>query len=185
MKFIFVFFLVLGLGSPQNLIAQSNTLELLKEGGKIVFIRHAYAPGGGDPVDFSLNNCDTQRNLNHQGIKQSQNIGDLFQKNQISISQVLSSQWCRCQDTAKYAFTDYATWNSLNSTFSNQFKKNHKKQIQEIKNFLSSWDDSQGNLILVTHYVIIGGVLGYYPNSGEMVIVNKDLEILGSIESKY
>ena len=185
MKFIFVFFLVLGLGSPQNLIAQSNTLELLKEGGKIVFIRHAYAPGGGGPVDFSLANCDTQRNLSHQGIKQSQNIGDIFQKNQISISQVLSSQWCRCQDTARYAFGDYENFSALNSTFSGKYQKNHTKQMLELSEFINRWDDSGGNLIFVTHYVIVGGFLDYYPNSGEIVIADKSLSILGTIKVDF
>ena len=77
--------------------------SLLQEGGKIVFIRHAYAPGGGDPSNFSIDDCSTQRNLNQQGIDQSLSMGEDFRKYEIPIQQVYSSQWCRCKDTASDA----------------------------------------------------------------------------------
>ncbi len=57
--------------------------------------------------------------------------------------------------------------------------------MKELKELIDSWDDTEGNLILVTHYVIIGGALGYYPSSGELVITNKSLEVLDSIKTKY
>ena len=84
--------------------ANENIIKNLKEGGKIIFIRHALAPGSGDPENFDLNNCKTQRNLSNQGIEQSKRLGTFFLKNKIPIDIVLSSEWCRCKDTAKYAF---------------------------------------------------------------------------------
>ena len=75
-----------------------------KEGDKIILIRHSKAPGFGDPPGFKIKDCKTQRNLSKEGIKQSEKIGKLFYKNKIKIDQVLSSQWCRCKDTAKFAF---------------------------------------------------------------------------------
>ena len=33
----------------------------------VLFIRHALAPGIGDPKNFLLSDCDTQRNLNEEG----------------------------------------------------------------------------------------------------------------------
>ena len=167
------------------LLANTKEIELLQEGGKVVFIRHAYAPGGGDPSNFLLNNCDTQRNLNKDGIDQSIMIGAIFRNYQIPIDQVLSSEWCRCLDTAKYAFGDFDIWSALNSTFSGIFKKNHSKQMSDLRKYLTNWDDKQGNLILVTHYVIIEGALDYYSDSGEIVISNKNLEVLGNINTKY
>jgi phosphohistidine phosphatase SixA len=167
------------------LLANTKEIELLQEGGKVVFIRHAYAPGGGDPSNFLLNNCDTQRNLNKDGIDQSIMIGAIFRNYQIPIDQVLSSEWCRCLDTAKYAFGDFDIWSALNSTFSGIFKKNHSKQMSDLRKYLTNWDDEQGNLILVTHYVIIEGALDYYSDSGEIVISNKHLEVLGNINTKY
>ena len=112
-------------------------------------------------------------------------IGAIFRNYQIPIDQVLSSEWCRCLDTAKYAFGDFDIWSALNSTFSGIFKKNHSKQMSDLRKYLTNWDDKQGNLILVTHYVIIEGALDYYSDSGEIVISNKHLEVLGNINTKY
>ena len=78
-----------------------------KEGNKVILIRHSIAPGSGDPSSFQIKDCKTQRNLSKEGIDQSKKIGKLFKINQIKIDQVLSSQWCRCKDTAKYAFKNY------------------------------------------------------------------------------
>ena len=97
--------------------ANKNIIKNLKEGGNIIFIRHALAPGSGDPENFDLNDCNTQRNLSYQGIKQSERLGLFFLNNQIPIDVVLSSEWCRCKDTAKYAFENYKTFRALNSFF--------------------------------------------------------------------
>ena len=70
-------------------------MNQLEDGGKLIFIRHAYAPGSGDPNNFNLNDCSTQRNLSDEGRKQAQNIGKLFRKNEIKIEKILSSEWCR------------------------------------------------------------------------------------------
>ena len=177
---IFLFSLLLPLA-----YANESTWSILENGGKIVFIRHAYAPGGGDPDNFVIEDCSTQRNLNQQGIDQSISIGQNFSKRDIPIQQVYSSQWCRCKDTASYAFGDYQELNSLNSTFEGKYRQNHQHQMKELKELIDSWDDTEGNLILVTHYVIIGGTLGYYSSSGELVITNKSLDVLDSIKTNY
>ena len=101
---------------------------------KIILIRHSLAPGGGDPVGFKINDCKTQRNLNRAGIIQSKKIGKLFKKNKVLIDQVLSSQWCRCKDTAKYAFGDYKEFTALNSTFKSPYDKNETKQLKQLLN---------------------------------------------------
>ena len=66
-----------------TLVANSNDdlQNLLSEGGKLIFIRHAYAPGSGDPVNFNLSNCASQRNLSQEGINQAKNINKFFLKN--------------------------------------------------------------------------------------------------------
>ena len=58
--------------------SNENLINSLKEGGKLIFIRHAYAPGNGDPKKFNLKDCSTQRNLNRKGINQSKKIGLFF-----------------------------------------------------------------------------------------------------------
>jgi len=111
-----------------------------KEGDKIILIRHALAPGGGDPPGFKIDDCKTQRNLDKVGIEQSKAIGKLFKKNKIPVDKVLSSQWCRCKDTAKYAFKNYFEFPALNSTFQSSFAKNEPKQLKQLQTFVNNWD---------------------------------------------
>jgi phosphohistidine phosphatase SixA len=155
----------------------------VKEGNKIILIRHALAPGGGDPIGFKIDDCKTQRNLDGVGVEQSKNIGKLFKDNKIIIDQVLSSQWCRCKDTAKYAFRNYKEFSALNSTFQSPDNKKAKQQIKEIKNYVKNWNGKGGNLVLVTHFVIITALTDAIPGSGEIVIVDKNFEILSIIKT--
>ena len=154
-----------------------------KEGNKIIMIRHALAPGRGDPKEFRLDDCRTQRNLNQIGIDQSKKIGKLFKENNIKIDQVYSSQWCRCKDTAKYAFGNFKEFTALNSTFQSPYNKNEPKQLKELYNFVNKWDGKGKNLVLVTHYSIITAVTNAVPSSGEIVITDKNFEVLGTIQT--
>src|SRR5690606_4682165 len=40
---------------------------LLRDGGRVVLMRHAMAPGTADPNSFDIENCRTQRNLSDRG----------------------------------------------------------------------------------------------------------------------
>jgi len=162
----------------------SSTLadwEPAKEGNKVILIRHSIAPGSGDPSGFKIKDCKTQRNLSKEGIDQSKKIGKLFKINQIKIDQVLSSQWCRCRDTAKYAFKNYKEFSALNSTFQPPYDKNAKKQIKELKRYIKNWNGNGSNLVLVTHYVIITSITDVVPRSGEIVIIDKNFNTLSTI----
>ena len=163
-----------------NVKSDEIVIKQLKKGGNIVFIRHAIAPGGGDPENFRLDDCSTQRNLDSQGIEQSRKIGIFFNKNQIPIDNVLSSQWCRCKDTAKYAFKNFETFDALNSFFSEKLRKNKDRQIKDLKKYISRWN-GEGNLVLVTHYVVILEIINKAVSSGEIVILDKNLSFIGSI----
>ena len=158
-----------------------NIVEILKKNNNIIFIRHSLAPGSGDPKNINLNDCTTQRNLNSEGIKQSKKIGKFFKKNNIKIEHVFSSEWCRCKDTAFHAFDNYKTFNALNSFYSEKFYKNKNKQIKRIKKFINNWNN-ESNLVLVTHYVVILELLGVGAGSGEIIISNKNFEILDRIK---
>ena len=155
--------------------------EPAKNGDKIILIRHSKAPGFGDPPGFKIKDCKTQRNLSKEGINQSKKIGKLFKKNQIKIDKVLSSQWCRCKDTAKYAFKNYKEFSALNSTFQPPYDKKAKKQIKELKDYIQNWNGNGSNLVLVTHYVIITTITDVAPRSGEIVIIDKNLNTLSTI----
>ena len=166
-----------------NLYSNESLIKELKKGEKIIFIRHAIAPGSGDPKNFKINDCSTQRNLNYDGIQQSKKIGLFFLKNKIEIDLVLSSEWCRCKDTAKFAFKNFKTFNALNSFFSEKFQKNKEKQIRDLKKYIKNWK-GKNNLILITHYVVILEMLNKPVSSGEIIITDRKLNILGNI-TKY
>ena len=160
--------------------ANQNIIKNLKEGGKIIFIRHALAPGSGDPENFDLNDCKTQRNLSSKGIEHSKRLGIFFLKNKIPIDIVLSSEWCRCKDTAKYAFGNYKTFTALNSFFSHKFQKNKYRQMKDLRRYLKNWR-SDKNLILITHYVTILEIINKTSSSGEILITDTKLNLLNRI----
>ena len=178
----FILVIIFSFILSQNLQANSQW-HSAKEGNKIILIRHALAPGGGDPYGFKIDDCKTQRNLNQTGIDQSKKIGNLFKLENIPIDQILSSQWCRCKDTAKYAFGTYKEFSALNSTFREPNNQKAKKQIKKLKNFIINWDGNGGNLILVTHYVIIRALTDAVPRSGEIVIIDKNFKVLNTIST--
>ena len=183
MKLIKILFIIfISLTSTIKAESNKNLIDELKNGGKIIFIRHAYAPGGGDPENFNINDCSTQRNLNDEGITQSKFIGEFFKTKKIKIDKVLSSEWCRCKDTAKFAFNDFETFDALNSFYSTKFTKNEKRQIKDLKKYIKNWKSNK-NLILVTHYVVISSMLNIAVSSGEIVVSDKNYKIIGSIET--
>ena len=108
---------------------------------------------------------------------------NLFKKNKIPIDQVLSSQWCRCKDTAKYAFKNYKEFTALNSTFQSPYNKNEGKQLKELYSYVKKWNGNGKNLVLITHYSIITAVTTAVPSSGEMVITDKNFKVLGTIQT--
>ena len=162
--------------------SEDDLQNLLSEGGKLIFIRHAYAPGSGDPDNFDLSNCASQRNLNQDGINQAKNINKFFLKNHLDSSSVLSSEWCRCKQTAKYAFKNYETKSFLNSFFNQKFTDNKYRQIKELKEYIKKWN-GKSNLIFVTHYVVILETLNISVSSGEIVVADKDFNILARQKS--
>tara|TARA_B110000037_G_C16856587_1_gene398180 strand:+ start:52 stop:612 length:561 start_codon:yes stop_codon:yes gene_type:complete len=172
-----IIFLFICFNTSLKANSDNNIQSILKEGGKLIFIRHAYAPGSGDPDGFDLLDCSTQRNLNNQGIDQSKRIGQFFLQNNIIIDKVLSSQWCRCKKTAEYAFKDYEIKSFLNSFYSQKFSHNKEIQMQDLKEYIKKWN-GKNNLIFVTHYVVISEILNLSVSSGEIVIVDINFNIL-------
>jgi phosphohistidine phosphatase SixA len=182
--FKFFFFFTYIFFSNFTAVLSSETIwDEARKGNKVILIRHSLAPGSGDPAGFKIGDCKTQRNLNAAGIEQSKKIGKIFKDNKISIEIVLSSEWCRCKDTAYYAFGEFKEFSALNSTFSTSYNKNEPRQIKEIKKYLMNWDGKRKNLILVTHYSVITAITNAVPSSGEIVIADKNLNVIGTIKT--
>ena len=160
--------------------------DALKSGNHLVLMRHALAPGYGDPANFDVKECRTQRNLNEVGRQQSIDIGHLFRSNGIDKAIVLSSQWCRCLATANLLnLGNVSELPFLNSFFENfdreQFQTD--KTIQWIRNASLSIPT-----ILVSHQVNIAALTGHSARSGEIVFVRKStdgqIEVIGSIQTE-
>ena len=185
MKFLrFSLIIFITLTSTVKADFNKKLIDQLEDGGKLIFIRHAYAPGSGDPDNFNLNDCSTQRNLSNEGRNQAKNIGEFLKKNKIKIEKVISSEWCRCKDTSSLAFGSFETKNFLNSFYSSKFTKNKKSQMLDLREYIKDFQ-SKKNLVLVTHYVVISEALNYAPSSGEIVISDKKFNIIGTVKTNY
>ena len=182
LKFLLIIFISLTTSIKADL--NKNLMKQLEDGEKLIFIRHAYAPGSGDPKNFNLNDCSTQRNLSEEGKKQAKKIGEFFKNNKFKVEKVFSSEWCRCKETAKIAFKNYSTKNFLNSFYSSKYAKNKTRQIEELNDYVRLSKISK-NLVFVTHYVLISEILNYAPSSGEIVVSDKNFNMIGSIEINY
>jgi phosphohistidine phosphatase SixA len=141
----------------------------LRAGGLVVFIRHAETdPGVGDPPGFRLDDCKTQRNLNAAGREQGRRLGAAFRRERVPVAQVLSSEWCRCRDTAMLAFDRYEAWAALNNLFGRaQNEPTQKRAILERAGAYRG----EGNLVLVTHGATIFPVAGVNPGTAELVVM--------------
>ena len=185
MKFLKLYLIIfISLTSSVKADFNEKLINQLEDGGKLIFIRHAYAPGSGDPNNFNLNDCSTQRNLSDDGRKQAKYIGEFFKENKIKIDKVLSSEWCRCKETAKISFKNFSTKSFLNSFYSLKYAKNKNKQIEALNNYIKDFKGNK-NLVFVTHYVLISEVLNYGPSSGEIVVSDKNFNIIGTVETNY
>ena len=146
-----------------------SELEIIKKNisANVIFLRHALAPGVGDPENFIKEDCSTQRNLNNKGRLQARLIGNYLRSTNLKFSQILTSEWCRCIDTAKELnLGQWTTFSGLNSFFQEYEKKD------QVMNKLQKKLDSLGYsdlALFVTHQVVISEQTGIVPRSGETV----------------
>lgn len=142
-----------------------------RDGQAFVLLRHALAPGTGDPAGMQIGDCSTQRNLSAEGRQQAQRIGLLFRENGISEAEVYSSQWCRCLDTANLLGLGAVRQEPLlNSFFAEPDQR--QPQTEALKVWLGQRRSRPGPLVLVTHQVNITGLTGVVPDSGELIFAS-------------
>ena len=149
-----------------------SEIESIKKSisANVIFIRHALAPVFGDPPDFTKEDCSTQRNLDNKGRLQAQLIGDYLKKSNLLFSEILTSEWCRCIDTAKELdIGQWETFSGLNSFFEGYEKKD--LVMAKLRKKLASLKPSD-LVLFVTHQVVITGLTDEVPRSGEMVLYN-------------
>jgi phosphohistidine phosphatase SixA len=157
-----------------NELAIWDKLQGTNPKGYVLLLRHTIAPGIGDPENFKLNDCSTQRNLSQVGRDDAKAVGDWLKRRDIKISRVESSRWCRAKQTAQLLGIGKVRLNSnLDSLFES---KDPAKAIQtvRVKKQIVDWRNKSGLLVLVGHFVNIGAVAGVGVGSGEGVLVKAD-----------
>ena len=170
---------------PATIVSEEASIaENLRDGNHFIILRHALAPGTGDPGNFSLTDCATQRNLSAEGREQAQRIGDFLRSYGIDDARVFTSQWCRCLDTAKLlGLGEVNELPLLNSFF--RALEQEESQTRELRDWLGEQDLDAAPLVLVSHQVNITALTGVFPRSGEMVVVERKkdgrLQVVGTI----
>jgi len=161
-------------------LAHANDWEALKQPGAIAIMRHALAPGTGDPSAFRLDDCTTQRNLDARGRAQARQIGAQMRAHGIVFDRLLTSQWCRTRETAQLLDNGpVEDAPSLNSFFQNYATRD--SQTAETRRLLAQM---QGKLMLVTHQVNISALTGQGTRSGEVLVIRLEdgqVQVIGSI----
>jgi broad specificity phosphatase PhoE len=152
-------------------IAQANdaALDALKKGGHVLLMRHAQTVSGiGDPPEFKLGECKTQRNLSQEGRDAAKALGDRLRSAGVKFDAVYSSAWCRCVDTAQLVMRSPEVFAALNSTFSNA--ADAPLRAETVRNKIRAWKGLH-NIALVTHMLNIQAISGEVLGMNEVIVL--------------
>ncbi|GAP93855.1 histidine phosphatase family protein [Leptolyngbya sp. NIES-2104] len=141
----------------------------------VILMRHALAPGTGDPKNFRLNDCSTQRNLSQDGRRQAKQIGQVFRQRQVPVARVLSSQWCRCLETARLLdLGKVKPFPALNSFFRD--RSTESRQTEQLRQFMIQNKSDRQVVVMVTHQVNITAITGGVPAQGDAIVLQLDAQ---------
>lgn len=174
-----------GAVSDSSAADEASLWRALASTNHFAVLRHAIAPGAGDPREFTIGDCRTQRNLSDAGRRQAGILGQKFRESGIHSARVYSSQWCRSKETAALLGLGYVTeMPVLNSFF--QSAERGPRQTQALKSWLAD-HELVGPVVLVTHQVNITALTGLYTAPGELVVIRRTeagkISVVGSIRS--
>ena len=173
-KLLMLAFALVALGSP----AQAADIwdELADSDGLVILYRHALAPGGGDPANFDVDDCATQRNLSAAGRRQAVRMGRQLRTRDIPVAEVISSPWCRSRDTARLMRVGpVREMSRLGSVFQSSDRTAERRERATTK-LIRRHAASDGVLVVVGHQANIIDLTGIAPASGEGVVVRYDLD---------
>ena len=169
---VYILFAIAILPAHVQAVEDDPVVDQLKQGGAILMIRHALAPGTGDPPNFNIGDCTTQRNLDDRGRTQAKAIGDWFRSKGIYRAAVYSSQWCRCLETAELIDLGGVTeLPALNSFF--ERPQDREPNIKALQSFIATQPTDGELIILVTHFVTISAIAQQAVSSGEGVVLRR------------
>ncbi|MBP1720730.1 MAG: histidine phosphatase family protein [Deltaproteobacteria bacterium] len=152
--------------------AESDLGQWVGQADHIIMLRHARAPGIGDPANFRLGDCSTQRNLSRAGKEQAARIGKQLRMAGLADTTVYSSQWCRCLETARnLAVGPIVELPLLDSFF--QSPELERRKTEALRSWIASADLTRP-VVLVTHQVNITALTGIVPAEGEILILHRE-----------
>lgn len=155
-----------------TVVAAADPIVDRLKAGDVLLLRHAIAPGFGDPEGFRVDDCSTQRNLSERGREQARAIGLWLRTRGIDRASVWSSQWCRCLQTAELlGLGEVSPLPALNSFF--QRPEDRQPNLAALRRFLADRPLQGGPLVLVTHQVTITALTGITPGSGQGVVATR------------
>lgn len=151
--------------------ATADSIELLEQPGHVLLLRHANAPGTGDPAGMKLSDCSTQRNLDEVGRDQARALGQRLRAAGVTNARVYSSELCRCRETARLLdIGPVEALPALNSTVGRP-EQERARQLQALRAFMEKLPRDRGPVVLVTHQVIVTALTDNYPDSGGGLIL--------------
>ena len=178
--FAFLFF-----ATPSMSQADEAVWRALKQDGHVLLMRHALAPGVGDPPGFRIEDCATQRNLSGEGRRQAASFGAELRRRGIAVGRVMASGWCRAKDTATLLeVSQVAIEPALNSLFGRSEAR--EAQTGALRRIIAEWR-GPGTLVLVTHQVNITALTGLSAASGEAVVLKPGqdgFEVVGRLAAR-
>jgi hypothetical protein len=157
-----------------TLAAEDGVAALLREGGVVIALRHAQAPGTFDPPEFKSGVCSTQRNLSDEGRAQARRIGEWFKAAGLQPARVRSSPWCHCLDTATLAFGKAEPWAALGSP-RGATEAINAASLAELHRALAAASAPRRPFeTWVTHMFVLSDLAGTSSSSGEGLVLRAD-----------
>ena len=183
--FSWLLFVVGVFSVPISAASENELVAQMQSGNAVLMIRHALAPGIGDPEEFDINDCSTQRNLDNAGREQAQAIGQWLRDHGINNVKLFSSQWCRCMDTARLmGMGEVTPLPALNSFF--ESPQDREPNLSALRQFIQNKSKPGELIIMVTHQVTISGITGNWTDSGHGKLVRPGndgkIKLLGELD---
>ena len=148
---------------------ESAAWAALRKDGAVALVRHGEAPGVGDPPNWKLDDCSTQRGLNEAGRGQARALGARLRAERIPVARLLASPWCRTLETATLLGVGTP---QPDPTFSNAFVLSERRAELSAgaRAVIAKWR-GPGVLLVVTHGANIAALTGRHPATAELVVV--------------
>jgi broad specificity phosphatase PhoE len=169
---------------PLPVCAEPSAWSALRTGGVAILLRHAATEAGlGDPPEYRLDDCGTQRNLSAEGRTQAVRLGQALRERAVRVDSVLSSHWCRCLETARLSFPQHEVtpFDALNSFFDDRAAEPGRTRAALARIAAIRAPD---NAVFVTHHVNILALTGEAVGVGEILVVRGGggrLQVLGRL----